>query len=302
MRNGRRFGLVAALAAGLVVSAGTMPAPAEDSKPKGKRVEEFIQAFNKGNARALAAFWTPDGEYVDQSGHQVKGRAAIEKAFEKVLAGRKGVKLAITVTSAQEVTPDVVLEDGFSAVTPADGGPPSVSRFSVVLVKKDGVWSFASLRESPAQTPSNADHFADLAWLIGDWKGEADKGESARASYAWAENQNFIVSAYAITENGIPVAAGHRWIGWDAIGKQVRSWSFYSGGGFGESVWTHDGNKWLIKTTAQTADGKKVSVTNVVTRIDNDHMTWERTRVTVDGKAMPDHAPLKLTRVKAERP
>ena len=58
--------------------------------------------------------------------------------------------------------------------------------------------------------------------------------------------------------NGIPVVGGTQWIGWDAVAKQVRSWSFYSGGGIGEAVWTKDGGKWVSKVTARTADGKKV--------------------------------------------
>ena len=169
-------------------------------------------------------------------------------------------------------------------------------------MKKDGVWYFESVRESEAQPPSNAEHLEDLEWLIGDWTGEAEKGESAKASYAWAENQNFIVSAFATTVDGVPVVGGTQWIGWDAIEKRVRSWSFYSGGGFGEAVWTKDGNKWSIQTTARTAGGKRVSATNVVTRTDDNHLTWQMTRLTVDGKSLPDPKPVKMKRVKPAQP
>src|SRR5205085_398358 len=189
-------------------------------------------------------------------------------------AAQKGAKLTIMVGSVRLVTADVALEDGITEVTPADGGPGTTARFSAVLVKKDGEWYFASVRESPAHPPSNAEHFEDLEWLIGDWEAEEAKGESATASYAWAENQNFIVCSFATTLKGVPVGGGTRWIGWDAVDKQVRSWSFYSGGGIGEAVWTKEGRKWVIKTTARTAAGKRVSVTNVLTRVDDDHATW----------------------------
>jgi hypothetical protein len=215
-----------------------------------------------------------------------KGRAAIEKLYEKVFAARKGAKLAITVTSARQVTSDVAIEDGITEVTPADGGPETAARFTAVLVKKDGVWYFESVRESVAQPPSNAEHLEDLEWLIGDWTGEAEKGESPKASYAWAENQNFIVSAFATTLNGIPVVGGTQWIGWDAVDKHVRSWSFYSGGGHGEAVWTKDGGKWSIKLTAPTAEGKKVSATNLLTKVDDDHAVWQATKLTVDGQPL----------------
>ena len=39
----------------------------------------FIEAFHKGDAKALAAFWTPDGDYIDDTGRVLTGREAIEK-------------------------------------------------------------------------------------------------------------------------------------------------------------------------------------------------------------------------------
>jgi uncharacterized protein (TIGR02246 family) len=297
------LGLAAVLAAGGFLAAGRSPAgadepkAAEDKSPAKGRRAEFIEAFNKGDAKAVAGFWTEDATYVDEVGQEHKGREAIEKLYEKVFAARKGAKLAIHVTSSKQVTPDVMLNDGITEVTPADGGPPTTARFSAVLVKKDDQWYLQSVHDSVATPPSNADHFEDLEWLIGEWKGENDKGESGSATFNWAENENFIVSEFATTLNGIPVYGGTQWIGWDAINKQVRSWSFYSGGGFGEAVWTKDGNKWLIKTTAQTADGKKASATNVVTRTGDDRMTWQMTNLTVDGKSLPDPAPVKMKRV-----
>jgi uncharacterized protein (TIGR02246 family) len=303
------LGLAAILAVGGFVASGKTPVGAEEPQPKekeepgkGKRAQEFIAAFNKGDAKAVAAFWVADGDYVDQVGREYKGRAAIEKLYEKVFAARKGAKLTVHVTSAKLVSPDVALEDGITEVTPADGGPGTVGRFSAVLVKKDGEWYFQSVRESVAHPPSNAEHLEELEWLIGEWTGEDAKGESGSATYSWAENQNFIVSSFATTLNGVPVVGGTQWIGWDAVDKKVRSWSFYSGGGFGEAVWTKEGSKWTLKTTARTADGRNVSATNVVTKTDDDHMTWQVTKLTVDGKSVPDSKPVKMKRVKPPQP
>jgi hypothetical protein len=136
--------------------------------------------------------------------------------------------------------------------------------------------------------------------LIGEWVGEGDpsKGESATASYRWADNQNFIVSSFATTLNGVPVVGGTQWIAWDAVDKQIRSWSFYSKGGIGETTWTKDGASWLLKTTAKTVDGKKMTATNVLTKTDADHVTWQMTKVTADGEALPDLKPVKMKRVK----
>src|SRR5262249_28591350 len=130
------------------VQAEEPKAKADDAPGKGQRAREFLEAFHKGDAKAVAAFWTPDGDYVDPLGRQYKGRAAIQKLYEKVFAEQKGARLAITPTSVRKVTDDVVLEEGLTEVTAADGGPPSVSRFSAVLVKKDGAWYFESVHES----------------------------------------------------------------------------------------------------------------------------------------------------------
>jgi uncharacterized protein (TIGR02246 family) len=306
------LGLAAILVVGDFVASRKAPAQQEGAKAtgeeapgKGKRARAFIAAFNKGDARAVASFWTTDATYVDQVGREYKGRAAIEKLYEKVFAARKGAKLAIHVTSVKRLSPDVTLEDGVTEVTPADGGPSTAARFTAILLKKDGEWYLQSVRDSVPHPPSHHEHLEDLEWLIGEWASEAekaDKGESTRASYDWAENQNFIVSSFALTLNGEPVVGGTQWIGWDAVGKRIRSWSFYSGGGFGEAAWSKNGSRWTLRTTAQTADGKKVSATNILTRTDDDHMTWQMTALTVDGKSLPDPRPVRLKRVKPTEP
>src|SRR5262249_22647538 len=127
---------------------------------------------------------------------------------------------------------------------------------------------------------------------------EATKGESATASYSWAENKNFIVSSFATTLDGYPAVGGTQWIGWDAVDKQVRSWSFYSGGGIGEAGWTRGGAQGVVKTNAKSRDGKKLSAINVVTKLDADHATWQITNLVVDGKTMPDAPAVKLKRIK----
>jgi uncharacterized protein (TIGR02246 family) len=298
-----RYQLVLALGlAAFLVANGTVRAQerqAEEKEPPAKsRREAFIAAFNKGDAKAVASFWTPDATYVTQVGREYRGRAAIEELYEKVFTARKGAKLSIHVRSAKQVSPDVFLENGITAVTPAEGGPPTVARFTAVLVKKDGDWYLESVHDAVAHPRSNVEHLEDLAWLIGEWTGEAERGESAMATYEWAENQNFIVSSFASTVNGVPFVGGTMWIGWDAVDKGVRSWSFYSRGGFAEATWTKDGDKWTIRTAARMADGKKVSTTNIVTKTDDDHMTWQMTNLTVNGESRPDSKPVKLKRVR----
>src|SRR3954453_17906522 len=132
------FGLVLLLAP--AVWAEGPKKNAEDEKALKARAQEFIEAFNKGDATALAAFWAEDGDYVDQVGRQRKGRKAIEEAYRKLFATRKGAKLAITVLSLKFVKPECAVEDGLTEVFPADGGPPTTARYTLVHVKQGGKW------------------------------------------------------------------------------------------------------------------------------------------------------------------
>src|SRR5947209_15576383 len=94
---GLAVGLAAVLAIGLMIRVEKVPVQAADEpkaegklKPgEGPRAQEFIKAFNKGDAKAVASFWTEDGDYVDQLGHQYKGREALEKLYAKVFASQK---------------------------------------------------------------------------------------------------------------------------------------------------------------------------------------------------------------------
>jgi uncharacterized protein (TIGR02246 family) len=106
-------------------TAGRCPADqprgnAADKEAIAKNAEGFIEAFHKGDAEALTAFWTPDGDYTDEDGKTLKGRAAIAKAFKKFFAENKGLQLRIDSTSLRFVTPYVAVEDGTTAVIPPE--------------------------------------------------------------------------------------------------------------------------------------------------------------------------------------
>jgi uncharacterized protein (TIGR02246 family) len=263
-----------------------------------KNAEAFVEAFHKGDAKAVAGFWTKDGDYTDQTGHTSKGRDAIEKVFTEFFAENKGLKLRIDVTGMKFVTPEVALEDGTTSVLPADGAPPSRARYTIVHVKKDGKWQLSSVRDAPFAPPTNHEHFRGLEWAIGDWAADSDKGETARVSFSYTDDQNFLISTFTTTFKNIAIGGGTQWIGWDPVAKTIRSWTFETGGGFGEGTWSQEGGKWVIKATGVMRDGKRLAATHVLTRVDEDAMTWESKNRTEDGKNLPDFKPIKLKRVK----
>jgi uncharacterized protein (TIGR02246 family) len=289
----------------LVCAVAALPGSARQPKgnPKdmeaiAKNAEAFVEAFHKGDAKAVAAFWTADGDYTDQTGKQMKGRDAIEKAFAGFFAENKGLKLRINSDALRFVTPDVAIEDGSTEVAGSDGGPPTRARYTIVHVKKDGQWYLSSVRDSVFVPPTNYEHLRGMEWLIGDWTDEVEGAEVGRMSFAWSENQGFIVNTYSVSAKNAILSSGTQYIGWDPSAKRYRSWTFDSMGGFGEGSWTQDGNKFVIKSNAVLQDGRKMAATNIVTRVDADTISWQGKERTLDGKSMPDMKEVKMKRVK----
>jgi uncharacterized protein (TIGR02246 family) len=292
----------------VIVAVGPTIRPEAAQPPKGgnaadeaallKNAEAFVEAFQKGDAKAVAAFWTTDGDYTDMTGKRLSGRAEIEKSFTAFFAENKGVKLRIEIDALKFITPDVAIEDGMTAVLSPEGGPPSRAKYTIVHVKKDGKWSIGSVRESVYTPPSNAEHLRGLEGVIGSWAADANGGEVARISFGWSENQNFITASFTTTFKNVSIGGGTQWIGWDPAAKTIRSWSFHANGGFGEGTWTQDGKAWTIKTTAVLPDGKKATATDIVTVIDADTVSFQAKDRMLDGKPLPDIKEVKLKRVK----
>ena len=84
----------------------------------------FVDAFEKGDAKAVAAAWAEDGDYVDLAGRHLQGRPAIENAFKDFFTENKGLQLRIDANSVRFLTPDIAIEDGTTTIIPPDASPP----------------------------------------------------------------------------------------------------------------------------------------------------------------------------------
>ena len=272
--------------------AETDPRTAEITKTAGA----FVEAFQKGDAKAVAAFWTLDGDYVDENSRVLKGRQAIEDAFAQLFNANKGLKVRIDIASVRFLGPDLAIEDGTYTVMAPDGSSPSRARYTNVLSKKNDQWLLSSVREAAYSEPSNYEHLKGLEWTIGEWRDEQSNGPVGRVSFEWAPGRNFIVAMRAVEFKDTTLDNGTEWIGWDPVAKQIHSWSFEADGGYGDSVWTKDGTKWVIKTNAILSDGSKVSATHIVTPVDADTVTWQSKGQTVNGKPLPDSKEIKMKR------
>lgn len=138
-----------------VLGAGLAPAGAQTKDPAlDKLAADWAAAFAKGDAKALAGFYTDSAIRMTPEGGTVVGRAAIEKEFATNIAGPwKGAKIAIKVGSTQPVGADIAVNEGTWEVMGATGpdGKPLALKGNYVntIVKKAGAWMIASNAAAP---------------------------------------------------------------------------------------------------------------------------------------------------------
>ena len=131
--------------------------------------------------------------------------------------------------------------------------------------------------------------------MIGEWVDESPEA-LVMTAYRWTDNQCYILSDFKVQIAGRPVMTGTQRIGWDPLAKTIRSWVFDSEGGFGEGTWTREGNRWIVKRTGVTRDGKTASSTNIITQVSHDRMTWQSRDRVVGGEKTPDLEEIPITR------
>jgi uncharacterized protein (TIGR02246 family) len=233
-----------------------------------KAGDAFAAAFEKGDAKAVAALWTDGAEYVGEYGTTLRGRAEIEKAFVEALKDGPPAKVEVDVRSVRFPSRDTAVEEGFLRHHPSGTGLPSSTRYQAVLVREDGKWLIAHSREWATE-----DRLGDLSFLIGQWEG-GPKGEEIALTFTRDADGPFIIGKFARRANGKPSITGTMRIGRDADRKQLRSWHFDTDGGNGQCLWLRDGDKWVLDAVGLTGDGTPTAAVNILARLGQDEVTW----------------------------
>jgi uncharacterized protein (TIGR02246 family) len=271
---------------------------AEDELAIRKMVESYTSAFNKRDAKAVAAHWLPEAVYVDSDTRkQIVGRQAIEKHFALEFKDIKNAKLAVNVESIRFISPHVAVEQGRATVT-EPGKEPSKARYSAVHVKREGKWLLDRVSDADdALPPSHFDKLKELEWMVGSWVDNDDDDETTvEMACKWAKNQNFLVRTYTVTVRDELAVSGVQMIGWDPSAKQIRSWAFDSDGGFSEGFWAKKAKSWYIQTKETQPDGQKASAVNILSQIDNNNFTWQSIDRQSGGVLLPNIGAMPVTR------
>ena len=298
----------AAFAAGLLFVAdhrgGSQPPAAGgtrtttgDDQTIRRTLADYAEAISKGNLAAVAALWALDAQYTDESGTVTKGRNAVAALFRQFFSNHKGAKMTLKVTSVRVPKSDVALVDGTSTVTMPDGQIHE-GHFASVWVKADGKWQVHSARDLPGHTGEAAAGAAlkQLQWMVGDW--EAEKG-GVSVMVRWTLNRAFLLQEYKAKDNDGELLVTQL-VGHDPLTDRIKSWTFDSRGGYGEGLWSRDGNSWVVDTAGVLPGGQTGTARNVIRFVDDRTVLFQNRDREVDGQPIPD-VEVKLVR-KAAKP
>ena len=240
----------------------------------------YLDAFNRHDAIALAAHWVKDGENLDlDTGNRIVGQPAVEHVFDQLFERDETARIGFQLDSIRPIRDDVVVVDGLSQMSLTDQEPRQ-SRFSAVLVRHEDRWLMESVRESAASAePTIHDRLQQLDWLRGFWEDISD-GLTASLQCEWNEEGTFLIRRHLITKELEPRGAEERlalgipallpneeaskkvadrlttteYIGWDPQQGKICSWLFRSDGRTAHFAWQRNGNAWLLQSLSDAND------------------------------------------------
>jgi uncharacterized protein (TIGR02246 family) len=260
----------------------------------------FVEAFDSGNAEAVAALWTDDGEY--SVGHSiVKGRLAIQRLYEEFFTAHPGARMEVKIDSVRMLAPTVAIEQGTAYVSNSPNGMPSESTYTAVHIRQDNKWLMTSVHESETPLAHGGRGLQELDWLVGSWAAEGG-ATKVEMKFDWIANKNFLrCDTIVNTEDG-PTFGGMQVIGRDPLTGRIVSWFFNADGGHGYGVWSREGSHWLIQTEGAAADGVPTSATNVLYHPDENVASWQSINRTFAESALPDAKEIVIERVAKNEP
>lgn len=150
--------LVLAAGAPCIASTADMLSSSDEAAIK-SAINDFVTAWNKHDAKAMAASWAPDADVINPAGRAAKGRAEIEKLFKEEQSTFMHASVySIAQTDLRQLAPNVAFADISGEVAnmmdPMGNAMPVFKHHvDIVLMKKDGRWWPQIIRAFAFQTP-----------------------------------------------------------------------------------------------------------------------------------------------------
>jgi uncharacterized protein (TIGR02246 family) len=272
------------------------PVASQDEATFRASAAEYVKAFNAADAKAIAARWTEDGDYVNEQGKRYVGRSAIQKEYEAFFAQYPGVQIQTKVDSVRMLSPETAIVEGTATLGNISSASPVSSHYMIIQVKKGNQWYVASARDVRVDVVSTFDRFADFEKLIGSWNYQKEQTQVAMTC-RWIANKKFMERSYTVSENGTVSMSGKQIIGWNPVEQKITSWLFDSNGGHDFAIWTPQKKGWVSQSSGHTGDGAATTALNVLTHVDDDTMTWKSFNRTLEGEPLADSGELTIKRV-----
>lgn len=298
MKRGLTHILAVAIAALIFQACGNITADegSQEKEAIKSRVEAYTKAFNQGDADKMALLWSQDAYYVNLTTQEsIQGKKDITDYFSRLFTQAGAEKLTIALSSIYFPAADEAIVKGLGEITFKDQHTEK-SAFILQYIHENGAWSIRSF--SLHEMNSSLSHFEelkDLNWLAGNWEDEDDNID-VKYDVEWDANKNFLTQYFVLNILGQEELSGKQIIGWDPVKKNIHSWIFDSDGGYGESVWSKDGNTWYASVTFTLPKGGRASALHVYKKIDDNTYIFASQNRDVDGKLLPNIGPFKVIR------
>jgi uncharacterized protein (TIGR02246 family) len=265
-----------------------------------KSAKEFSDAYDRGDANAIASQWTTDGEY-SIGRDTIKGRDAIAKLYAEYFKAHSGSKMTVKVNSIRVLAPTVAIEKGSAAVSGSKEEPTSSSDYTAIHVKQpDGKWLMVSVADSESPTVEFEKGLKDVEWMLGKWKAVSPEAKIS-LDCQWIANKNFMRLDISVDGDKGTIPGGMQIIGRNPTTGEINSWFFSANGGYGNGAWHHEDKRWYIQTEGLTVDGTPTTALNILYQADENVVSWQSTRRMLGDTALPDVKEIAIERVKAKQ-
>lgn len=236
---------------------------------------EYLRAFRSRDAAAVAACWSEsaDNRSLD-SGEETHGREQVEQVFQTLFEEDSSAEIDLDIQEIRPLGGSVAVVDGISQLS-FSTGDATASRFSAIVMKKDGRWMLESVREAATELPETSRGYAirRVGEFAGRWESVTGRQDVSTHAF-WTAGGGFLVRSHTMQAD-----TGDREIteiiGWDPVRQGIRSWSFTSDGGFAEGSWTLDDDHFDVMLDGTTADGAIVTGRLTITRLGPDDLVTE---------------------------
>jgi uncharacterized protein (TIGR02246 family) len=134
-----------------LITTASLVAQSADEAAIRDLVAKYVDARNRGDAKALEALFAPNADQLVSTGEWRRGRDAVIKGS---LASTSGGQRALTVDTIRVLAEGVAIVDSRYEIGAGDGGAPRRMWATWMLVKTPDGWRIAAIRNMLPAPPA----------------------------------------------------------------------------------------------------------------------------------------------------